>query len=84
MKQDQLIEELRNNQFALERGFDNVIGSNKDVFALQRELPQIEPEQDEAKKDSAAEPRILDVGNDFNDFDRFILEGFDLKKTRRV
>ena len=41
-KQDNVIEQLRENQLALTDGFKDLIESNRDVITLNKELPQLE------------------------------------------
>ena len=58
-KQDAVIEQLKANQLALTGGFKDLVESNRDVLALQQELPFAGIEEPPKEKPLIAEPNNL-------------------------
>ena len=63
-KQDAVIEQLRENQLALTGGFKDLVESNRDVLALQQELPFAGVEAPPKEKPLIAEPNNLFGGDE--------------------
>ena len=74
-KQDQVIEQLRENQLALTEGFKDLVETNGDVITLNKELPQIEAEPPK-------ERITADVDNRFSQDEKNILKSFGLSMPR--
>ena len=74
-KQDAVIEQLRENQLALTGGLKDLIEANRDLKALDTELPQIEEESGVTQ---------ANVENRFNKDDKIIFKNFGLPKPSEL
>ena len=77
-KQDKIIEQLKENQKALEDGIGNIVEANQRAIMFEEELPKaiegpVEPE---------IEPLKLDIENNFTKTDRIILNNYKLVKPK--
>ena len=74
-KQDAVIEQLRENQLALTGGLKDLIEANRDLKALDTELPHIEEESGVTQ---------ANVENRFNKDDKIIFKNFGLPKPSEL
>ena len=70
-KQDQLIEQLKDNQLVLSQGLKDIVESNRDIMTLQHELPQLDfSREDEDEEDELPEfegAKITEIEEDRDD-----------------
>ena len=77
-KQDELIEQLKENQKALTEGIDNILESNMRAITFEEELPKAI----EAPAELTTKPKILNIENIFNKNDKIILNNYKLTKPK--
>ena len=79
-KQDKIIEQLQENQKALDDGIGNIVAASQRAITFEEELPKSIEGPVEPKR----EPTILDVDNNFNKTDRIILNNYNLLKPSNL
>lgn len=77
-KQDELIEQLKENQQVLKEDFNNFLEANERSTIFEEELPKAI----EGPSKAGTENIILDVDNFFDDEDRTILNNYNLTKPK--